>query len=57
MGRCCVSGCGDLVINEAAKTLKTKDGQVFKEGDYISLDGSTGNVYGVQIKTVEPEIT
>jgi len=57
MGRCCVSGCGDLVINEAAKTLKTKDGQVFKEGDYISLDGSTGNVYGVQIKTVEPEIS
>lgn len=57
MGRCCVSGCGDLTINEEAKTLKTKDGQVFKEGDYISLDGSTGNVYGVQIKTVEPEIS
>ena len=57
MGRCCVSGCGELTINETAKTLKTKDGQVFKEGDYISLDGSTGNVYGVQIKTVEPEIS
>ncbi len=57
MGRCCVSGCGELTINEEAKTLKTKDGQVFKEGDYISLDGSTGNVYGVQIKTVEPEIS
>ena len=57
MGRCCVSGCGELIINESAKTLKTKDGQVFKEGDYISLDGSTGNVYGVQIKTVEPEIS
>jgi pyruvate,orthophosphate dikinase len=57
MGRCCVSGCGELTINETAKTLKTKDGQVFKEGDYISLDGSTGNVYGIQIKTVEPEIS
>lgn len=57
MGRCCVSGCGELTINESAKTLKTKDGQVFKEGDYISLDGSTGNVYGVKIKTVEPEIS
>ena len=57
MGRCCVSGCGELTINEEEKTLKTKDGQVFKEGDYISLDGSTGNVYGVKIKTVEPEIS
>ena len=57
MGRCCVSGCGELVIDEAAKTLTTKDGRVFKEGDYLSLDGSTGNIYGEQIKTVEPEIS
>ena len=57
MGRCCVSGCGELVINEENKTLTTKDGKVFKEGDYISLDGSTGNVYGEEIKTVEPEIS
>ena len=57
MGTCCVSGCGELVINEEEKTLTTKDGVVFHEGDYMSLDGSTGNVYGEQIKTVEPEIS
>ncbi len=57
MGRCCVSGCGELKIDEEAKTLTTKDGIVYKEGDYLSLDGSTGNVYGEKIKTVEPEIS
>ena len=57
MGRCCVSGCGELVINEEEKTLKTKDGKVYNEKDYISIDGSTGNVYGEKIKTVEPEIS
>ena len=57
MGRCCVSGCGELKINEETKTLTTKDGSVYKEGDYMSLDGSTGNVYGEKIKTVEPEIS
>ena len=57
MGRCCVSGCGELTISEENKTLTTKDGKVFKEGDYISVDGSTGNVYGEKIKTVEPEIS
>ncbi len=57
MGTCCVSGCGELKINEETKTLITKDGTVFKEGDFISLDGSTGNVYEGNIKTVEPEIS
>ena len=57
MGTCCVSGCGDIVVDEDSKTLTLKDGTVFKEGDYISLDGSTGNVYGEKIKTVEPEIS
>ena len=57
MGRCCVSGCGELTVSEEKKTLTTKDGKVFKEGDYISIDGSTGNVYGEKIKTVEPEIS
>ncbi len=57
MGRCCVSGCGELKINEETKVLTTKDGQTFKEGDFMSLDGSTGNVYGEKIKTVEPEIS
>ena len=57
MGRCCVCGCGKLIINEDNKTITTKDGTVYKEGDYMSLDGSTGNVYGEEIKTVEPEIS
>ncbi len=57
MGTCCVSGCGELRIDEDAKTLTTANGKVFKEGDYLSLDGSTGNVYGEQIKTVEPAIS
>lgn len=57
MGTCCVSGCGDIIVDEENKTLKLKDGTTFHEGDFISLDGSTGNVYGEQIKTVEPEIS
>ena len=57
MGRCCVSGCGKLEIDEENKTIKTKSGLVFKEGDYLSIDGSTGNVYGREIKTVEPSIS
>ena len=56
MGTCCVSGCGELRIDEEKKELTTKDEKVFHEGDWMSLDGSTGNVYGEQIKTVDPEI-
>ncbi|MFA5659474.1 MAG: pyruvate, phosphate dikinase [Oscillospiraceae bacterium] len=55
MGTCCVSGCGDIKMNEEAKTF-TLDGKVYKEGDYISLDGSTGNIYGEAIPTVEASI-
>ena len=57
MGTCCVSGCGELVIDEEAKTVRTPDGKVYHEGDWMSLDGSTGNVYGEQVKTVAPEIS
>ena len=57
MGTCCVCGCGSLKIDEEAKVLTTPDGKKYHEGDYMSLDGSTGNVYGEQIKTVEPEIS
>ena len=57
MGRCCVSGCETLTLNEEEKVLTTKDGLVFREGDYLSLDGSTGLVYGEKIETVEPEIS
>ena len=56
MGTCCVSGCEEIKMNEEAKTF-TLGGQTFKEGDYISLDGSTGNIYGEDIPTVEAEIT
>lgn len=52
MGRCCVSGCGELTVNEDNKTLTTSEGVVFKEGDYISIDGSTGKVYGTDRKSV-----
>ena len=57
MGRCCVSGCGELTISEENKTLSTKDGKVFHEGDYISIDGTTGKVYGEKIATEEPSIS
>nr|HML48625.1 pyruvate, phosphate dikinase [Clostridia bacterium] len=56
MGRCAVVGCGDLRINEHAKTL-TVSGKVFHEGDFLSIDGSAGNVYGGQIPTVEASVT
>lgn len=55
MGTCCVSGCGDIKINEETKTFKV-NGQTFKEYDYISLDGSTGNIYGEEIRTVPATI-
>src|SRR5574344_1097382 len=56
MGRCCVSGAGEIKIDEKNKTLTTKDGIILHEGDEISLDGSTGLVYQGLIKTVEPSI-
>ena len=56
MGTCCVAGCGEIKIDEDKKTLLA-DGKIYNEGDYISLDGSTGNVYGEDIKTVEPAIS
>ncbi len=57
MGRCCVCGCGELIINETEKTLTTKEGKVYHEGDCISLDGSTGKVYEGIISSVEPTIS
>ena len=55
MGTCCVSGCGDIVMDEANKTF-TLAGRTYHEGDWISLDGSTGNIYGEALKTVEASI-
>jgi pyruvate,orthophosphate dikinase len=51
MGKCCVAGAGDLKVSEANKELRVKD-QVFKQGDWISLDGTTGRVIKVQLKTL-----
>lgn len=56
MGTCCVSGCEAIKMNEAKKTF-TLGGKTFVEGDYLSLDGSTGNIYGEDIPTVDPEIS
>lgn len=56
MGTCCVAGCGEIKIDEEAKVF-TLGGKTFKEGDFISLDGSTGNIYGEAIKTVEATIS
>ena len=56
MGTCCVSGCGDININEKTKVFHL-GGKEFHEGDYISLDGSTGKIYGEAIPTVEASIS
>lgn len=57
MGRCCVTGCGDIVVNREEKTIQLKSGKALKEGDYLSLDGSTGLVYDGIIKTKDIEIS
>lgn len=56
MGKCCVSGCGVLEIDYAKRKMKVED-IVLKEGDYISIDGSTGEVMLGKVATVEPEVT
>ena len=56
MGTCCVSGCGEIKINEEKKEF-TLGNYTFHEGDYISLDGSTGKIYKGDIKTVPASVT
>ena len=56
MGKCCVAGCKDAIVDEFSKTVTIGD-IVLKEGDYISLDGSTGMVYEGKLKSVEPELS
>ncbi|NFG95977.1 pyruvate, phosphate dikinase [Clostridium sporogenes] len=56
MGTCCVAGCSEITINEKEKYFHVA-GKTYTEGEYISLDGSTGKVYGQCIKTVAPEIS
>ena len=55
MGTCCVSGCGDIAMDEENKKF-TLAGKTYHEGDYISIDGSTGNIYDGQIPTVDATI-
>lgn len=56
MGTCCVSGCGEIAINEEEKVFEL-GGVTFHEGDFISLDGSTGKIYEGDIKTVEASVS
>ena len=55
MGTCCVSGCGDIVVDYAGKKFSL-GGKDYHEGDYISIDGSTGNIYGEAIPTVPADV-
>ncbi|WP_304588667.1 pyruvate, phosphate dikinase, partial [Duncaniella muris] len=55
MGKCCVSGAGEIKVDYKAKTLEMQ-GKVYNEGDWISLNGSTGEVYDGQVPTREPEL-
>ena len=56
MGKCCVAGCGEIKVDEIAKEVR-KDDVVLREGDYISLDGSTGNVYLGEVAKTEAAMT
>ncbi|MBN2753248.1 MAG: pyruvate, phosphate dikinase [Candidatus Goldbacteria bacterium] len=56
MGKCCVAGCEDIKVDEHSKTMTTKSGLVIKEGDWISIDGSTGKVIKGKVPTVEPKL-
>ncbi len=56
MGKCCVSGCGEIAMDEENKQF-TLNGKTYKEGDYISIDGSTGAIYDGIIPTVDAEIS
>ena len=55
MGTCCVSGCGEIVVNYEKKQFEL-GGKTYKEGDWISLDGSTGNIYGEAVATVPADV-
>jgi len=56
MGKCCVAGCEDIKVNEKEKEFKV-NGFMFKEGDFISLDGNTGRVIKGKVSTLEPELS
>ena len=54
MGKCCVAGAGDIEVNEKSRIMRVK-GQEFKEGDWISLDGTTGRVIKGKLETIPPK--
>jgi pyruvate,orthophosphate dikinase len=56
MGKCCVSGAGELIIDEKAKTVTVNE-KILKEGDFITLDGSTGEVFNGALSVVDPELS
>lgn len=56
MGKCCVAGCGDIEVDYNSKTMRVK-GYVLKQGDVLTLDGSAGEVYMGEVKTLEPQMT
>jgi len=56
MGTCCVAGCGEIKVDEKNKQFKIGD-KTYKEGDFLSLDGSTGKIYGAAIATIPAELT
>ncbi len=55
MGKCCVSGCGEIIMDEAGKNFKLS-GKQYNEGDWVSLDGSTGNIYGEALPTTDASL-
>ncbi len=57
MGKCCVAGCGGIKVDYAAQQFVTNSGEVFKKGEVITLDGSTGEVMKGSVATVQPELT
>ncbi len=57
MGKCCVAGCSEAKVDEEAKTVTFGSGECYKEGDVLSIDGSTGAVYEGAIRSVEPDVS
>lgn len=57
MGKCCVAGCSELRVDEKACVVRTKSGTELHEGDVISIDGSSGNVYIGEIRKIEPQLS
>ncbi len=57
MGKCCIAGCSDISVDEKTKQFTTKTGVLIKEGDFITLDGNTGQVFKDKIRVVDPELS